>query len=320
MGERTVRVEHAEDDQRAQELLKSVGMSAYEARCFIALVGSATPLNGYEVAKVSGVPRSAVYESLQKLVARGAALMVAGHDGTSAAFVSLPVETFIDRLRNQLSGTIDGLASILPSMSNSLRSSVVAHLTGRIQVRDRFIGVMEKARSSCLMAVWPPGAREVHETAGLLVRRGVEVTSVVYGEVDDFPGNTYMHRFEDPMLLRDVVRGRFYAVVADQQEGLVGIREGDRTWGLWSDDLAIVNLIQQFVLQDITIQEMGAVLEKAGQSAEITRILADHHERMVRAMRGLAGPAAEAESKPVAKRRGGRRPPPRSAEAVAYEA
>jgi len=308
MGERMVRVEHAEDDQRAQELLKSVGMSAYESRCFIALVGSATPLNGYEVAKVSGVPRSAVYESLQKLVARGAALMVAGDDGNSASFVSLPVDTFVDRLRNQLSGTIDGLASILPSMSNSLRSSVVAHLTGRIQVRDRFISVMEKARSSCLMAVWPPGAREVHDTAGLLVRRGVDVTSVVYGEVDHFPGNTYIHRFEDPMLLRDALRGRFYAVVADQQEGLIGIREGERTWGLWSDDLAIVSLIQQFVLQDITIQEMGAALEKAGQSAEITRILADHHERMVRVMRGLERSAVEADTKPGAKRRGGASP------------
>ena len=293
MGERTVRVEHAEDDQRAQELLKSVGMSAYEARCFIALVGSATPLNGYEVAKVSGVPRSAVYESLQKLVARGAALMVAGHDGTSASFVSLPVDAFVDRLRNQLSGTIDGLASILPSMSNSLRSSVVAHLTGRIQVRDRFISVMEKARANCLMAVWPPGAQEVLDTANMLDRRGVKVTSVIYGEFEGFPGDVFVHRFEDPKLLRDVLQGRFYVVVADQRESLVGIREGGRTWGLWSDDLAVVRLIQQFVLQDITIQEMGAALEKAGQSAEITRILADHHERMVRAMRGLAGPPSK---------------------------
>jgi hypothetical protein len=68
--------------------------------------------------------------------------------------------------------------------------------------------------------------------------------------------------------------------------------------------LAIVSLIQQFVLQDITIQEMGAALEKAGQSAEITRILADHHERMVRVMRGLERSAVEADTKPGAKRRG----------------
>ena len=39
-------------------------------------VAAGTPLNGYEVAKRSGVPRSTVYETLAKLVGRGAAYEV----------------------------------------------------------------------------------------------------------------------------------------------------------------------------------------------------------------------------------------------------
>ena len=300
--ERMVRVEHPEDDQRAQELLRSVGLSAYESRCYIALIGSSTPLNGYEVAKVSGVPRSAVYESLQKLVARGAALMVAGGEGTGASFMGLPAEAFVDRLRNQLSGTLDGLATILPSMSNVLRSSVVAHLTGRVQVRDRFISVMEKAETSCLMALWPPGAEEVRETARRLVSNGVQVTSVIYGDVDDFPGTSHRHRFEDPLVLREVLGCRFYVVVSDLKEALVGIREGERTWGLWSDDLAVVSLTQQFVLQDITIQEMGAALEQAGLIGEIDRILKDHHQRMAQAVQRIARGSAAADTGPRRRR------------------
>jgi sugar-specific transcriptional regulator TrmB len=283
-----VRVEHPEDDERAQELLRAVGLSAYESRCYIALIGSSTPLNGYEVAKVSGVPRSAVYESLQKLVARGAALMVSGEEGSGASFMGLPAEAFVDRLRNQLSGTLDGLASVLPAMSNVLRSSVVAHLTGRVQVRDRFISVMEKAEKSCLMAVWPPGAEEVRETARRLVKNGVQVTSLIYGEVADFPGQSHHHRFEDPLVLREVLGCRFYVVVSDMKEALVGIREGERTWGLWSDDLAVVSLTQQFVLQDITIQEMGVALEEAGLSHEVDRILKSHHQRMVQVVRQIS--------------------------------
>ncbi len=237
-------------------------------------------MNGYEVAKVSGVPRSAVYEALQKLVARGAAMMVAGTAEGASAFVALPVESFVDRLRNQLSGTLDGLASVLPSMSNALTSSVVARLNGRIQVRDRFIAVMEKARFSCLMSIWPPGAEDVRETASRLVERGVDVTSVIKGEFPGFPGLSLQHRFGDPVALREAIGCRFYVVVADRSEALIGVREGERTWGFWSDDLAVVMLTQQFALHEVTIQEMAAALSTTGNPAVVDKLLLDHHARL----------------------------------------
>jgi len=55
------------------ERLQHLGMSGYEAKAYVALVASGVPINGYEVAKKSGVPRSTVYEPLGKLAARGAA-------------------------------------------------------------------------------------------------------------------------------------------------------------------------------------------------------------------------------------------------------
>ena len=48
----------------------------HEAKAYVALVAAGGPLNGYEAAKRSGVPRSTVYETLAKLVARGAAFEV----------------------------------------------------------------------------------------------------------------------------------------------------------------------------------------------------------------------------------------------------
>ena len=53
---------------RALELLKDAGLSGYEGKAYLALLAAGEPLNGYEVAKASGVPRSTVYETLGKLV------------------------------------------------------------------------------------------------------------------------------------------------------------------------------------------------------------------------------------------------------------
>ena len=52
-------------------LLQQLGFSEYEARAYLALL-QRNPLNGYELAKVSGLPRANVYAVLQKLEERGA--------------------------------------------------------------------------------------------------------------------------------------------------------------------------------------------------------------------------------------------------------
>jgi hypothetical protein len=54
----------------AAALLLQLGFSEYEARAYLALV-QRNPLNGYELAKVPGVPRANIYAVLQKLKERG---------------------------------------------------------------------------------------------------------------------------------------------------------------------------------------------------------------------------------------------------------
>ena len=54
-------------------LLQQLGFSEYEARAYLALL-QRNPLNGYELAKASGLPRANVYAVLQKLEERGAVI------------------------------------------------------------------------------------------------------------------------------------------------------------------------------------------------------------------------------------------------------
>jgi hypothetical protein len=84
--------------QSVIEELQHLGMSGYEAKAYVALVAAGTPLNGYEVAKHSGVPRSTVYETLGKLVGRGAAYEVRAGEA-SVGYISLPPNALLDRMR-----------------------------------------------------------------------------------------------------------------------------------------------------------------------------------------------------------------------------
>jgi hypothetical protein len=82
--------------QSVIEELQHLGMSGYEAKAYVALVAAGSPLNGYEVAKHSGVPRSTVYETLGKLVGRGAAYEVRAGEA-SVGYISLPPNALLDR-------------------------------------------------------------------------------------------------------------------------------------------------------------------------------------------------------------------------------
>ena len=64
--------------------------------------GGGQPLNGYEVAKASGAgPRSTVYETLAKLVARGAAYEVRSGE-ESIEYMPLPPASLVSRPRREI--------------------------------------------------------------------------------------------------------------------------------------------------------------------------------------------------------------------------
>src|SRR5665647_693368 len=86
--------------QRVVERLQQLGMSGYEAKAYVALISADRPVNGYEVAKRSGVPRSTVYETLSKLVARGAAYEVKGPE-SSTDYLPLPPAHLLDRMQRE---------------------------------------------------------------------------------------------------------------------------------------------------------------------------------------------------------------------------
>lgn len=250
--------------QRAVELLQQAGMSGYEAKAYVALLGASSPMNGYEVAKTSGVPRSTVYETLAKLVRRGAAMTVSADDGSSR-YIALESDRFVAGLRRDLSSTLDGLDAILAEVSGDQNTTVVVHVNGRAQVRDRFIDVINNSRERCWLSVWPRGADEIRASVTAAADRGVEITSVVFGRGVDLPGQVIEHEYSDPATVVDVMGCLFYVAVADQSEAIVGIRENGSTWGVWSDDLAIVTLALQYVYHDISMQLMGKRLAELGE-------------------------------------------------------
>lgn len=245
------------------ELLKAAGMSGYEAKAYVALLSAGGPLNGYEVAKRSTVPRSTVYETLGKLVARGAAFEVQGPSG-GAEYVALPAETFVARLRRELSVTVDGLAASLPALGGPREAHLVQHVHGAERVADRAVDVIEGARSNVFASLWPVDAERLRPVLTAAVDRGVDVSMIVFGPFDDPIGRVYEHRFSSPDVVLSRIGRRIFTVVADHDAVLIGGNDGDDVWGMWSDDPAVAMVAAEYVRHDIALQLIAGRLGDAG--------------------------------------------------------
>jgi sugar-specific transcriptional regulator TrmB len=248
--------------ERALDLLKQAGMSGYEAKAYLALLGAGEPVNGYEVAKLSGVPRSTVYETLAKLVARGAAFQVAEDESTS--YVPLPSEALVGRIQRDTQETIEGLAAVLPTIGKALDARVVQHLHTAEQAAERAIDVIESAKQTVWLSVWPeeiePYLRSAHNAAD----RGVNVFTVCYGDVSDMPGRLYQHRFSSPDVVQDRVGCRLSLVVADHSQVVITGNTPDVVWGIWSDDPVVALVAAEHVRHDIALQLVASRLEEEG--------------------------------------------------------
>jgi HTH-type transcriptional regulator, sugar sensing transcriptional regulator len=249
--------------EQALELLKEAGLSGYEAKAYVALLAAGEPMNGYEVAKTSGVPRSTVYETLGKLVARGAAFEVT-QDGDAVSYVPLPSDALIGRLRRQTNETIRGLEDVLPTIGAALSARVVQHLTGRDEVVTRAVDVIESARRTLWLSIWPQEAIDLVEAVDGAVGRGVDVFTIAYGDISPMPGRVYTHSHSSPEVVEERLGCRLSIVVADHEQATIGGITRDAVWGMWSDDRAVALLASEHVRHDIALQLTAEHLDAAG--------------------------------------------------------
>lgn len=247
------------------ERLQHLGMSGYEAKSYIALVGAGIPLNGYEVAKRSGVPRSTVYETLGKLVNRGAAFEVKPQgEGNGVEYLPLPPRVLVDRLTKEYNDSIAELERALPAITSPPQVRLIHDLNGHDALLDRAAQVIDGTRREVFISAWDTDWERLHTPLSEADRRGVDVSAVHFGEVTDPVGHSYQHILSSPDVVLENLGCRMLTVVGDREEAVIGGLTDTGAWGVYTDNPAVVLLSVEFIRHDIAIQLMATKFADAG--------------------------------------------------------
>jgi len=239
--------------------LTELGFSQYEARTYAGLIGR-EPMTGYAIAKDTLVPQPKVYETLGRLVERGAVLQVSG---SPAKFVAVTPARVLDQLERAFR---QRLAAVELEVSRLRRGSGQEHELRLYRETSSWITIVNAANDligGATERIYLSGhgtyLDALGEEIGAADRRGVRIDVLCFGEppFSLHNGVVIRHSSTDGIVYRHH-QSRHLAVTCDTAAALWALApEGDRWEAVWSDhDSLLTALVKGFIRHDIFSQRM----------------------------------------------------------------
>jgi sugar-specific transcriptional regulator TrmB len=275
-------------DARVTEALTELGFSQYEARTYTGLIGR-EPMTGYAIAKDTLVPQPKVYETLGRLVERGAVIQVSG---SPAKFVAVPP----DRVLSHLEKTFrQRLATVELEVSRMRREGSALQELRLMREARSWLAVVSVANSliggaAGRLYVSGHGSHleALAEEIQAADRRGVRIDILCFGEPPFalHNGVVIRHSSTDGVVYRHH-QARHLAITCDNAAALWALApEGDKWEAIWADsDPLLTALVKGFIRHDLFAQRMfrdfsAEMVDRYGAGLEglFDRHLADAEE------------------------------------------
>lgn len=236
--------------------LENLGFTTYEARAYVGLLRQ-NPVTGYQLSKLSGVPRSRIYETLERLTARGYAI----------AFQSEPLEysplaapALLAHLQEQFDGALSTLESELSKVPAAPNMESIWNLYGRVNILERGRAMIARAKESAYLAGWGETLAELQPELESAARRGLRLVIISCGESSLSLGKHYRHAFE-----KELVAGCDFSLnlVVDGMEVLAGQTQPPETCqAAWSHNPALILITEEYIRHEVYIHK---VIEHFGE-------------------------------------------------------
>jgi sugar-specific transcriptional regulator TrmB len=186
-------------DEKAVDQLGRLGLTTYEARAYVALMGRES-FTAAQAARLSGVPRQRIYDVLGSLVEKG---MADARPGAVVKYAAtepaLAIERLLTARREEFTALEYGAASIMQALTSAYTAGqkhsdpleYIQVLRDPRTINARFNELQNSVKREILVFTRPPYAMPPQENVqGLAVVRSHEARSVYEFSLFDDPAAT----------------------------------------------------------------------------------------------------------------------------------
>lgn len=251
------------NDEQLAKALQALGFTEQETRAYLTLDdGSAQ--TAYEVARLSGLPKSNAYDVLRSLASKGA-IQAVSHE--PAKYVRVPPADFFGRQTRNVADLCAEVTKTLKSRSRKVENAFVWTFEGEKDVRAKADATIRGATQH----VWIKGP--IHliaphlEALTAAARRGIDVILIVFGDdVQTLGAHKRIKVF--PHEGTGVNRGAsdvMFTMSCDSASVMIASFSAGVS-GSFSQNRSIVYTVETLILHEVYLAEMygsmGAELDK----------------------------------------------------------
>lgn len=233
--------------------LMALGMTEYEARVYIALLGE-HPSTGYQISKTAGIPRSMVYEALGRLEARGAVLKSPEEKATF--YRPIAPEALLDRYERETQARTAALRAGLAPLYEKQDEGRLWNFSGRREALAYAADMLARAERELMLVLTDADVSELHGPLTAAHERGVQLGMMLTGTHEFSLGQvvrhprreTELHHMEETLV-----------VVADEREFLIASGHATTTATVTTNSNMVL-IARQFVWMELFAQRIFARL------------------------------------------------------------
>ncbi|TET32168.1 MAG: TrmB family transcriptional regulator [Anaerolineales bacterium] len=235
--------------------LNGIGFTDSEAKVYLVLLRN-NPATGYQLSKVSGVPRSMVYEALGRLDARGAVLKSV--EAKATLYRPLPPEALLESADMAHQRKMQALSSGLSHVYETGSGDFLWTITGENSVISYAADMIQSAQDELMLVLSDQGLRELQEFVRVAHDRGVRVSALLTGDLELGCGKVAYHPPHESELqeLTDNI-----VVVVDEQEALIANSDEEMSATV-TTNRNLVLITRQFIWMELFAQRIYSCLDK----------------------------------------------------------
>ncbi len=235
-------------EERIVGAMKDLGFTASDARIYVSLLKQ-SPSTGYELAARSGVPRSAIYNVLNRLQARG---LVNAVEKNPARYRPLDPERLLAQVETRFRETVEDLRAGMARLSRHVPENRTWTLVGYRAMLDRARELIAGAERSVHLSLWRREADALAEPLRRAVAAGRQVVLFSFTPLPDDLGQVLSYGIPEDRL--EPHWPHRIVLVADRARALLGSADdSDTNASTVSEDPALVETAISNLVLDVTL-------------------------------------------------------------------
>lgn len=222
--------------------MKDLGFTEYEARAYTAALQKGQPVTGYELSRLSGIPTSKIYETIDRLKDKGA---LWANLSDPVKYVAVNPKQLLRQCQQQFQQKIDFLDRNFADLLVEKGSDQIWNIHGYDNIVAKACDMLVSCQQRALVALWPEEAEHIKDALPGKAR----VVILSYGKLSTMNGaQVFVHDYEKEV--RDEQNSRLFVVTSDGEQALIGAMH-EEAHAAWTTNPSLVLIAQEYIKHEI---------------------------------------------------------------------